>query len=328
MNLGLSLSLHSGGKKRSALPTLTGIAYNGGTPAASDQCDTDGGQPFTLTGTNFLAGAAAAFGGTAATSVVVVNDTTITCVSPAHAVGTVNVTVTTSGGTATLTGGAVYWDPTADATIKGWWNINPTTCGVAVGSAVASVADSSSAGYALPQATPASQPILRQDAGGYYLEFDGDDDFLLKASTSHDAAKTIFCVWDDDGSDDIASVFACDPDYLPNGLMITLPGPNILADWSGSSGPVAGRNASAREVYCVRYATSSTHIYQSSLTPVSIASGHGYATTKVGAGRRGMASRSAKGKWYGGCVFNSDADAATIAKAMRHYSRKNGVTIS
>ena len=42
------------------------------------------------------------FGGTAATSFTAVNATTITCTSPAHAAGAVDVTVTTSGGTSDL----------------------------------------------------------------------------------------------------------------------------------------------------------------------------------------------------------------------------------
>ena len=48
----------------------------------------------TITGTNFASGATVTFGGTAATSVVVVNGTTITATTPAHAAGAVTVTVT------------------------------------------------------------------------------------------------------------------------------------------------------------------------------------------------------------------------------------------
>jgi len=44
------------------------------------------------------------FGGTAATGVTVVNATTITAVTPAHAAGVVDVVVTTPGGTGTGAG--------------------------------------------------------------------------------------------------------------------------------------------------------------------------------------------------------------------------------
>jgi hypothetical protein len=53
-----------------------------------------GGTAATVTGTGFLTGATVAFGGTAATSVVVVGPTSITCVTPAHTSGLVNVVVT------------------------------------------------------------------------------------------------------------------------------------------------------------------------------------------------------------------------------------------
>jgi hypothetical protein len=72
-------------------PAVTGVIPNTGTTA--------GGTSVTITGTNFTGATAVTFGGTAATNVVVVNDTQITATSPAHAAGAVDVTVTTSGGT-------------------------------------------------------------------------------------------------------------------------------------------------------------------------------------------------------------------------------------
>ena len=74
-------------------PTVTGIA-----PALGTHL---GGTSVTLTGTNFLGATSAKIGGVAVTSLVVVNSTTITCVTGAHAIGAVNVTVTTAGGTGT-----------------------------------------------------------------------------------------------------------------------------------------------------------------------------------------------------------------------------------
>lgn len=52
-----------------------------------------GGTPVTLTGTNFMVGATVTFDGVAATSIVVVSKTSITCDTPAHVVGVVDVEV-------------------------------------------------------------------------------------------------------------------------------------------------------------------------------------------------------------------------------------------
>jgi hypothetical protein len=89
------------------------------TPSAGK---TIGGRPVTIGGTGFLAGASVTFGGTTATSVVVVNATTITAVTPAHVIGAVSVTVTnTNASTGTLTNGYTYvtiqFDPNGDVTV-------------------------------------------------------------------------------------------------------------------------------------------------------------------------------------------------------------------
>ncbi len=74
----------------SGVPTVTGVAPDEG-PAA-------GGTAVTITGTGFTGTVAVDFADTAATSVVVVSDTQITCVTPVGA-GTVDVTVTNAKGT-------------------------------------------------------------------------------------------------------------------------------------------------------------------------------------------------------------------------------------
>ena len=78
-------------------PTVTSISPNSGT--------INGGTAVSIAGTGFLAGATVSLGGTAATGVTVVNSTSITATTPAHAAGTVNVVVTnsdTQSGTLTL----------------------------------------------------------------------------------------------------------------------------------------------------------------------------------------------------------------------------------
>ena len=72
-------------------PAVTGISPTAG-PAA-------GSTPVTITGTALSGATAVSFGTTAATSFTVVNATTITATAPAHAAGTVDITVTTLGGT-------------------------------------------------------------------------------------------------------------------------------------------------------------------------------------------------------------------------------------
>jgi hypothetical protein len=81
-------------------PTITTISPNSGS--------TNGGTGVTITGTNFLSGATVTFGGTGATGVTVVSSTSITATTPAHAAGAVNVVVTDSSGSGTLTNGFTY----------------------------------------------------------------------------------------------------------------------------------------------------------------------------------------------------------------------------
>ena len=86
-----------------AAPTVTAISPTSGPTA--------GGTSVTITGTNFTGATAVTIGGTAATSVVVVNATTITAVTPAGTAGAQNVTVTTPGGTGTGTNLYTYVAP-------------------------------------------------------------------------------------------------------------------------------------------------------------------------------------------------------------------------
>src|SRR2546422_3365699 len=71
--------------------TVTAVTPTSGTTA--------GGTAAGITGTNFAAGATVSFGGAPATNVVVVSPTSISAMTPAHAAGTVEVTVTVAGQT-------------------------------------------------------------------------------------------------------------------------------------------------------------------------------------------------------------------------------------
>lgn len=83
-----------------AAPTLTLINPNAGT--------TLGGTSVTLTGTNLTDTSSVTFDGIAATNIVVVNSTTVTVDTPAHAAGAVDVVIATPGGSATLVNGYTY----------------------------------------------------------------------------------------------------------------------------------------------------------------------------------------------------------------------------
>ena len=82
-------------------PTVSAIAPTSGTA--------NGGTAVTITGTGFLTGATVKLGGTSATGVTVVNSTSITATTPAHAAGAVSVVVTnTDAQSGTLTNGYTY----------------------------------------------------------------------------------------------------------------------------------------------------------------------------------------------------------------------------
>ena len=80
--------------------TLTSVSPSSG-PAS-------GGTGVTLAGIGFTGATSVTFGGAAATSVNVVSSTTVTAVTPAHAVGAVDVVISTPGGSATKTNGYTY----------------------------------------------------------------------------------------------------------------------------------------------------------------------------------------------------------------------------
>ena len=82
-------------------PTLSGVAPNAGLST--------GGTSVTITGASLVSGATVRFGGTAATNVNVTSATEITCNTPPHAAGIVDVVVTNPDSqSGTLAGGFTY----------------------------------------------------------------------------------------------------------------------------------------------------------------------------------------------------------------------------
>lgn len=102
------------------LPVVTSPAVAAITP---NNGSTGGGTPVTITGANFVAGATVTIGGVAATGVNVINATTITATTGAHATGTVSIAVTnpdTQSGS--LTNGYFYSPP---STASNFYTVTP-----------------------------------------------------------------------------------------------------------------------------------------------------------------------------------------------------------
>ena len=98
----------------------------------------------TITGTGFLSGATVSIGGAAATGVTVVNSTSLTATTAAHAAGAVDVVVTNPDTqTGTLTGGYTYIAPptvtsiaAASGTTNGGTSVTITGTGFQSGATV------------------------------------------------------------------------------------------------------------------------------------------------------------------------------------------------
>ena len=94
------------------IPMVTGINPTSGSTA--------GGTSIAITGSNFTSGSTVSFGGTSAASVTFISATSLTAVSPAHAAGTVDVIVSTWGGTSTTSAADqfTYIDPAPTVTLS------------------------------------------------------------------------------------------------------------------------------------------------------------------------------------------------------------------
>lgn len=78
-----------------------------------------GGTSVTITGTGFTGSTGVTFGGVAGTGFVVDSDTQISVVSPAHAVGAVDVIVANPGGDGTSVNGYTYQPTTVTVPVSG-----------------------------------------------------------------------------------------------------------------------------------------------------------------------------------------------------------------
>ena len=102
-------------------PVITSIMPNTG-PAS-------GGTPITIIGSYFTVPATVTLGGVSATSVQVVNATTITAVTPTASPGTVDVVVTMGGSTGLLASGFVF-NQLVPGTVRAWGRNTHGQCSI------------------------------------------------------------------------------------------------------------------------------------------------------------------------------------------------------
>jgi hypothetical protein len=107
-----------------AAPTVAGINPSAG--------PTSGGTAVTIAGTGFTTSSVINFGGSASSGVTVTSSTSITATAPAGSSGTVDVTVSTGGGTS-ATGAADHFTYTAPPTVSG---VSPSAGPTAGGTSV------------------------------------------------------------------------------------------------------------------------------------------------------------------------------------------------
>jgi hypothetical protein len=138
-----------------------------------------GGTAVTITGSGFRSGAAVTFGGASATSIVVVSDGEITCVTPARTVGAKDVVVTnTDTQTDTLTNGFTYVFDPAGLVLQGYWRASY--------SASPWVGVASAGGSGGRNATEATNPPAAGSAVNTLVpaDFDGSNDRLAPTGTT------------------------------------------------------------------------------------------------------------------------------------------------
>jgi hypothetical protein len=93
---------------RGVPPTYIGAAASALTTVSPATGTTAGGTGVTLTGTGFIEATGVTFGGTPATGVIINSSTQITCLTPPHSAGAVDVVVQDPLGNGTKTGGFTY----------------------------------------------------------------------------------------------------------------------------------------------------------------------------------------------------------------------------
>ena len=139
-----------------------------------------GGTPTTISGANFVSGAAVSFGGTPGTNVVV-SPNSITATAPAHAAGNVNVTVTNPAGSNwTFTNGFRF------VTAPGCsYSVSPTSQSVATGGGSGSTGVTTASGCAWSATSQASWISITSGTSG-----SGSATVMYSVAANPGAART------------------------------------------------------------------------------------------------------------------------------------------
>lgn len=141
-------------------PTITSVSPNSGS--------SNGGTAVTITGTNFVSGAAVTFGTASATNVAVLSGTSITATTPAGSSGAVTVTVTNPG-------------PQSGGLASAFTYVVPTTITYVQGN------------YAVPHSTTSSVPVTFTAAQTF-------GDLNVVVVSQHDTTSTVSSVTDTSGN--------------------------------------------------------------------------------------------------------------------------------
>jgi hypothetical protein len=140
----------------------------------------EGGDLIYITGSNLVLTSEITFGGVAATNISEVSDSILSCYTPAHATGLVDITVTTPGGVVTSSNAYKYWDPTVLGI--NWYVEEPDyfadNVGMGSGTWTAKVGPSVGRYTSAPYSTSRGNPSFR-----IYTSSDNDSLEYLNGST-------------------------------------------------------------------------------------------------------------------------------------------------
>ncbi len=255
----------AGAFQYNSAPTLSAVSPVSGALA--------GGTAITLTGTNFVAGASVTVGGNPASSVVVVNATTITCNTPSHSAGLVDVIVTSDVQSATLSSSYTYEAaPTISSVVPvggplaGGTAITITGTGFLSGAAV-TVGGTSCSGISVVSSTSITCTTPSGSAGAQDVVVTNTD---TQAGTSvggftYEAAPTLSAISPTAGA-------------LGGGTLVTLTGTNFL---SGASVTIGAVNCIGVSVLSGTSATCTTGSHSAGATNVVFSNADSQSATLV-----------------------------------------------
>ena len=278
--------INDGGNGSAPSPTVTAVS-----PAGDS---TVGGTTITIIGTNLTGATTVLFGTVAATNVTVVSASQITATAPAHVAGGVVVSVTTAGGTASMTRNFVYLASNAGVvtTLAGSGNSTPFADGAAASATFnnpKTIAVDSNGNVYVGDTydncirTIASDSVSTLAGSGTGAFADGTGasaSFMYPAGLATDANGTIYV--GDTGNNRIRKI-------TPTGVVTTLAGSGsaAYADGSGASASFFNPTGVAVDVDGYVYVADTINNRIRKITPTGVVTtlaGSGSATYADGSG--------------------------------------------